>query len=164
MSAKYEQKRYWVDPNTILQLQDLPSSSSSSGSSLGHGHGVLNRSPSLSSSSGCSLNGGNTANGVSPILNNLRNSRGGLVCSQTLPDIKPLTSLLPHPPGSMVVNGVGVNAPINFINNLSSLQNNQDDKIINTNPNKERGDYRDPWGSSNNGGSDLNGKKKKMII
>lgn len=181
MSAKYEQKRYYLDPSKIPDLHnnDVASFSLSGGSSSGSS--VSNRSPSLSSaSSGSSLSQGvhtsaNGNNAPSPIMNNLRNNAslisasglgahhngagGGtpssrLVNSQTLPDIKPLSSLLPL-------------QPINFINNLSNpVVQQHDDKIINTNHQLQNGSSsssnKDPW-AVGDGGAATNGNNNIFL-
>lgn len=157
MSAKYEQKRFYVDPSKLpqselneIQAQTAKALSSSSSSISNSSGSTMQKSPSLSSASSASSLSLHNQNNPSPVLNNSRNahinSQNRLVNSITLPDIKPLSSLLGPvnvttsvgsanqsngsksnnlAAGSLgLTNGKSTSTPvpINFINNLSSSQ------------------------------------------
>lgn len=184
MSAKYEQKRYYVDPSKLPQseLNEIQAQTaralSSSSSSISNSSSTMQKSPSLSSASSASSLSlhNNNHNNPSPVLNNSRNSssqihmnsHNRLVNSITLPDIKPLSSLIgPVNLASTTGNHINGNksnnfvaggslglsngkqtstpVPINFINNLSSLstpsqQQNGGPVMCNN----------DPWEGDNN--------------
>lgn len=126
LSSKYEQKRFYVDPSKLPkgELAALQEQNTLALQQSNH----VQKSPSLSSTNSSS---------PSPILNNLRNTHHPprLVNSITLPDIKPLSSLLgPTSPDFSTFtlpNGQQNKfsnqhpAPINFINNLVSTTQNQ---------------------------------------
>lgn len=163
MSAKYEQKRYYIDPSKLPQSElneiqaQVAKALSSSSSSISNSSGsAMQKSPSLSSASSASSLSLHNQSNPSPILNNTRsnnshvNSHNRLVNSITLPDIKPLSSLLGpvnissstsaatnqmngSKSNNLVGGSLGLSngkptstpVPINFINNLSSSSQQQ---------------------------------------
>ena len=178
MSATYEQKRYYVDPSRLsksdldeIQSQNMKALSLATApqqSGFVTNQSSSQKSPSLSS----------THSDPSPVLNNLRTTfnqlhQNGkpsrLASSITLPDIKPLASLI-GPSASISADlstlslsssslSSGTNpsakpnnnpAPISFINNLVPSSNGETQhKVINN---------QSPWGDSQplgmeNGGS-----------
>ncbi|ODN03285.1 Arf-GAP domain and FG repeat-containing protein 1 [Orchesella cincta] len=182
MSAKYEQKRYYVDPSKLSDIinsemnqvrgligktvSDSPSSISNSSGS------AMQKSPSLSSASSASSLSLHNQNNPSPILNNSRNSQqmnphNRLVNSITLPDIKPLSSLIGPVnissatnqtngsksnnlvAGSLAMpNGKTKSTPVPiFINNLSSSSQQNQGKSVAVNGTSA---YKDPWEGDNN--------------
>ncbi|CAL8127234.1 unnamed protein product [Orchesella dallaii] len=182
MSAKYEQKRYYVDPSKLSDIinsdmnhirgvngktiSDSPSSISNSSGS------AMQKSPSLSSASSASSLSLHNQNNPSPILNNSRNSQqmnphNRLVNSITLPDIKPLSSLIGPVnissttnqtngsksnnlvAGSLAMpNGKTKSTPVPiFINNLSSTSQQNQGKSVAVNGTSA---YKDPWEGDNN--------------
>ncbi|CAG7643199.1 unnamed protein product [Allacma fusca] len=180
MSAKYEQKRFYVDPSKLsktelneIQAQTaraLTSVSQNASTSLSS----MQRSPSLSST----RSSGSQQSNPSPLLNNLRNGgnqqlnqQNRLVNSITLPDIKPLTSLIgpavpsissnqisapPSVNDATKIPNTGGPTPINFINNLTSSQ--QQNIVTKTN-NHNNILNASPWSSDSNGfrnGADSN--------
>lgn len=183
MSAKYEQKRYYVDPSKLpqselseIQAQTAKALSSSSSSISNSSGSTMQKSPSLSSASSASSLSLHNQNNPSPVLNNCRNSRinshNRLVNSITLPDIKPLTSLLGpvnvssnsanHTNGSKTNNlatgSLGLAngkpsstpVPINFINNLTSTQSSQNQNKASGLVNGTSMFNNDPWEGDNN--------------
>lgn len=179
MSAKYEQKRYYVDPSKLpqselseIQAQTAKALSSSSSSISNSSGSTMQKSPSLSSASSASSLSLHNQNNPSPILNNTRNSQANtqnrLVNSITLPDIKPLSTLLGGVNLSNSTNGSKSNnlgslglangkptstpVPINFINNLSSsqTQQNQNKSGLMNGGGGLTMSSNDPWEGDNN--------------
>ena len=178
MSAKYEQKRFYVDPSKLPkgELSEIQSQTARALSSASNLSNTMQKSPSLSSTRSCS----SQQSSPSPILNNFRGQTNNsqqssvqpnrLVSSVTLPDIKPLTSLMgPSVPNitsnpnqnvgsdiskTLNTSSSGLNS-VNFNNfTMGSAQVNSNNGMLNASPwaSESNGDHRD----GNFGNSDTN--------